>query len=1363
MQDAEKAIKKIIIEGEAGFGKTTLCISITRDWATGKLFQQFELLLILPLHEKKLASVTSIDALFSVVYDDNTCAFIINYLERHGEKVLIIMDGWDAMPSAPEQQKQCSLYDILFGDRYPSISVLVTSRPSAALHTLPCIDQFIGLRGFNKETIKWCIQSYFPNKKEVTDNLLKQFESNPLIESVCSVPLNCAIICDMMDSNEELTLPSTMTELYYNNLILHIINNTIAESSSCVTVSSLSDLPDDLKLPWQSLCEIAFKAIFPVGGETRAHSLNLSPSDVAVDRIFDFGLVKSVSEDAEGKLTFQFYQQTITSYLAAQHLVQQPRDTQLSIVCSYASLKQLTMVWRFLFGIKFREINSISVDCDLIKQILAARHISSGEGYFFCHYSFEAKNKIVSDEVFKAFTTIKRQCPANLSLIHFGNPRTAHDCAAILYFIANIEQKTSIELNFNHCLTEKQLRELAHLLDNKQSIVQLKALDLSDNQFSDEVIVDCFMKFVSTFKFIKKLFLRNCRIGQAGMDVIITIIMLASQSLTFLDLSYNSVSLYALRDAVLSGVLSNMEIVLLQGSVVEQEDTSCLAGFSEALLSHCKYLRRLDLSANNFGDPRNPALGRIISQMTSICENFDLILDRQYMSEVEKNFIEIMEESIKKKGTIDHTIAHGVIVGPGRSGKNSLMNRLLGKGPPPPGFQSCSTGVLENVRKVEVKKLCTVSAAVSGGGLQWNELEYDEEAIELMMTTARSCCARVETVIKEGDDKQSTGVKEVATSNTDTSLSETTSQALITPPKRLKLVKNVKATSIKYKRKKEISGNLFVHSSKEGRVDIFKRALRLRYMDGLREQLESSWSLYLTNTGGQIEFQELLPLLVSGPSIFFITFPLNRNLKDYYSVQYQYKDGSIQTYPSPSTLLDELLQTLATISALNSEHLENQQKKSSEFVPKIFFVGTHKDCLPKSSRELIIDDIDSTLQNCIEKTSLFDQGSIEYACPTKRLIFTVDNLAEDDDDFQKIRLAMQLMVERSKDFTVQCPSTWLIFSLILRAKHKSIQVLTYSECFKIAQSCGISDCTELNNALFFIHARLGLVRYFSVDGLNSLVILDPQILFDKITDLIINTFIQEYAKPNEIEEFQNRGILSVATIERLSQLSDSNSRIPLDWLLKLLNYLRIAAHFKDHTGDKYFFPSVVCRAPEQLSLTSSTTNSDPSLLVAFKNGFCPRGIPGALIKYLMTNEMNSQLRWELHLKRIFKNRVTFGIETLGDIILKIHPTHLEIQFDPQCKCSQNDLRLTCSEAFAQIKQGMKTVTTEQNYFFAFYCTQLECNSRPHPAKIEWRGSSPSKLKCDCIQRRGDLPMNYQVWLKPAVEQFNGIQYLQIIV
>ena len=44
-------------------------------------------------------------------------------------------------------------------------------------------------------------------------------------------------------------------------------------------------------------------------------------------------------------------------------------------------------------------------------------------------------------------------------------------------------------------------------------------------------------------------------------------------------------------------------------------------------------------------------------------------------------------------------------------------------------------------------------------------------------------------------------------------------------------------------------------------MEIFKDAINKKGLEGLKKQLLKSWSLYLTNTGGQMEFQELLPLL----------------------------------------------------------------------------------------------------------------------------------------------------------------------------------------------------------------------------------------------------------------------------------------------------------------------------------------------------------------------------------------------------------------------------------------------------------------------------------------------------------------------
>ena len=198
-------------------------------------------------------------------------------------------------------------------------------------------------------------------------------------------------------------------------------------------------------------------------------------------------------------------------------------------------------------------------------------------------------------------------------------------------------------------------------------------------------------------------------------------------------------------------------------------------------------------------------------------------------------------------------------------------------------------------------------------------------------------------------------------------------------------------------------------------ADIFKQAVKLRGMDALREHLESSWSLYLTNTGGQIEFQEYLPLLVCGPSIFFVTFPLHYDLEKSYDVRYEYPDGHVETYKSPATLLEELLQTLATINASN---FTRDQQRVSEAAnirkPQIFFIGTHKDCLAPDSAKEIIQEKDKLLQTFVRQTSLFDQGSIQFAKAPEQLIFTVNNLSNGTDEFEYIHTAVQKIIERNE-------------------------------------------------------------------------------------------------------------------------------------------------------------------------------------------------------------------------------------------------------------------------------------------------------------------------------------------------------------
>ena len=99
-----------------------------------------------------------------------------------------------------------------------------------------------------------------------------------------------------------------------------------------------------------------------------------------------------------------------------------------------------------------------------------------------------------------------------------------------------------------------------------------------------------------------------------------------------------------------------------------------------------------------------------------------------WRAEEEKRIMAV-QKAIEEKGMLDHTIVHGVFVGPARSGKNSIMERLLGR---MPSTVSPSTGVAESVVQVKViQKSATFAANVEKS--VWTAMDYDDEAIKLMV------------------------------------------------------------------------------------------------------------------------------------------------------------------------------------------------------------------------------------------------------------------------------------------------------------------------------------------------------------------------------------------------------------------------------------------------------------------------------------------------------------------------------------------------------------------------------------------------------------------------------------------------------
>ena len=626
VEKGEKPVKKILVEGDAGIGKTTLCTALSEEWSNEHIFQEFELLLLLPLREKIVASAGSFLDLLNLLHPNHKiCDLVEEYFEEDEGKILIIADGWDEL-GKEKREEGSFLYNVLFGELYNSISTLVTSRPSASasLRSLPCIDQFAEVRGFDKEHIVEYINSEFSMDQEKASNILEKLENNPLIESICSVPLNCAIICHLWRTLKG-DLPTTMTGLY-TQIIFNIILRNIHKFPAYEAITNLStfdDLPEALQQTWWLLCEFAFQTL-------QKDQLVFSDKELrsffpqGLNDILCFGLMQSsVSSLGVGcGRSFHFLHLTFQEYLAALFLVKRECNLQVTDSSSLnisrlatlfkvkqESHSQITdssgqIILRFFFGIVFETFRS-SLGQRILDMFANKLLTHELEALALCHWAFEAHND--------KFVHIV----ANIIGGDYPRPRTLHDFAAVVYMIANTPQYTDKGINFSNCgLHDIHITALTDALSNKDGKLQVRRLDLRGNKLTDRGVTELFDRASAAFQSLDCLDLGENRIeGECINSVLATLAnpFCVEVELSLKDNPLEIMSLTMFRDALCCIQLTSLTELHLKGSLSSDADTN--AEFIIAL-GHCHNLKVLNLSGNNLHVPGGRALGKLIPQLS---------------------------------------------------------------------------------------------------------------------------------------------------------------------------------------------------------------------------------------------------------------------------------------------------------------------------------------------------------------------------------------------------------------------------------------------------------------------------------------------------------------------------------------------------------------------------------------------------------------------------------------------------------------------------------------------------------------------------------------------------------------------------
>ena len=604
---------------------------------------------------------------------------------------------------------------------------------------------------------------------------------------------------------------------------------------------------------------------------------------------------------------------------------------------------------------------------------------------------------------------------------------------------------------------------------------------------------------------------------------------------------------------------------------------------------------------------------------------------------------------------------------------------------------SLSTGVAERVIEVTVKQAATILATATQPGMVWELLPLDEEAISLLKSMTKA--KRSQKQLPSAPDTEST----------DTSASSVASGSATTEDEPTSVVIPILAGYAGFKPP----------------LEIFKEALQSDKWTMVEALLEGSIMLYVTDTGGQPIFQELLSALIAGPSAFFLVFKLNDRLDQKYKIEYILSaTEQIKPYISRFTVKETLLQSLASISCVCS--YMNQSRKGLVAVkPKVVLIGTHKDLATEEQ----IQAVQKELRDILKDTEYYREGMLVFASRDEPVV-TVNNLSSDEEDTQKVRSIVE-RIARHPSFRISTPAPWLVFGHAL--KLLSCPVLRYEECLSIAKECGIENEKELDEALWFLHTKLGILRHFqNIPELRGIVIREPQLLFDKITELISCTLVFE-DDPYVEETFQQKGIFPRRVIEDIS--SQCGELLTCSKLVKLLEHLHIIAPIEDEMGlvTQYFMPCVLDHVNTATTDASHTSNPIEPLLVTFRCGYCPKGIFPALIVYLLSKHSNTTLSWLLKENGVSRDKVTFSVgREHHTVSLTTHLTHLEVSLEPTSiiESTQWQMKLheMCDSVRKQIEDGIVSVNSTLHYTcdlgfqFGFSCNLSSCPQRNnHPA------------------------------------------------
>ena len=532
--------------------------------------------------------------------------------------------------------------------------------------------------------------------------------------------------------------------------------------------------------------------------------------------------------------------------------------------------------------------------------------------------------------------------------------------------------------------------------------------------------------------------------------------------------------------------------------------------------------------------------------------------------------------------------------------------------------------------------------------------------------------------------------------------------------------------------------------------------------------LEKLIMINMMDVGGQPGFVEMLPAFTTGSALYFLFFRMDQEICKLYPVRFLAANSVEEVVPESSYCIEDVLcQLVSSISCFESTR---SVESCSEVKSRALLFGTFKDQFKcPHTLESRCKEVEATLW----KTLSSMQEDLLLEADRKRKFFTIDNM-DGNDDIDSIRKTIEDII-RSSFLQTEVPPSWLMFRILLILVGKP--VVSLSLCRALASRLEMP--TPVEDAIQFFHHNIGsLMHYPEVESVKDVVICDPQVIFDSISELVIDTFgVTNRAIPRSVRnEFESKGFFTLKHIDTTTQKKRKSHLTPKQ-LIDLLKYLGILAEVQpEQSGEstKFIIPAVLKNASENDLTSDSSYQHFYSIMIHFDCGFVPYGVFCFVVARFISSQDTLALPWKLRKDLpIRKNRVVFLVDGRFDVVLVSQPQHLEIQLG-QCRITRRKaMTITemCPIVREQIVHMLNNVIMEMKYKLSIFASEPEkppffmafpCSKKGHSGhlmKIVEEKDQPPYAQCLKDESEIDLSDHNQLVWFDGKEVRTGIEPL----